>query len=177
MAMLLRRVWDSVLYSRWNSSSSSSETTPPLVYVHSSTGAFDQIPSDIFLQILKFLGPKEAARLSLVCRTWKLLVSDNRLWFLFLQNHQEPSAFWENYCFRREVFEIRLSSSVSLPSCFFPSTPLVARSPIAIATYHHHHIQTLHNTLFVFDPMPGHFIISLSPPNYLSCISMPSVHN
>ncbi|XP_043700177.1 actin-related protein 8-like [Telopea speciosissima] len=87
MATLLRRVWESISC-RSNSNWNSSGTEWPIV-VESSTGAFDQIPSDIFIQILKFLGPKEAARLSLVCKSWKLLVSDNRLWIFFLQNQQE----------------------------------------------------------------------------------------
>ncbi|RZC74334.1 hypothetical protein C5167_049812 [Papaver somniferum] len=63
----------------------------------SSTGAFDRIPFDVFFQILIFLGPKEAARLSVVCKSWKFVVSDNRLWILFLHNLQEES--WENIDF------------------------------------------------------------------------------
>ncbi|GAB2230351.1 hypothetical protein Droror1_Dr00014614 [Drosera rotundifolia] len=51
----------------------------------SSTGAFDRIPDEILYVIVKMLGPKEAARISAVCRSWRSLVSDNRLWIHFLQ--------------------------------------------------------------------------------------------
>ncbi|KAI3914880.1 hypothetical protein MKX01_018049 [Papaver californicum] len=56
------------------------------------------MPFDVFFfQILIFLGPKEAARVSVVCKSWKFVVSDNRLWILFLHNLQEES--WENIDF------------------------------------------------------------------------------
>ncbi|XP_010252908.1 PREDICTED: actin-related protein 8 isoform X2 [Nelumbo nucifera] len=92
MAMLLKRVWESVS----NRSSSSSERLAIVAPSPSSTGAFERIPPDIFLQILMFLGPKEAARLSVVCKSWKLLVSDNLLWVFFLQNQPEP---WDSIVF------------------------------------------------------------------------------
>ncbi|KAA8523493.1 hypothetical protein F0562_009916 [Nyssa sinensis] len=97
MAMLLRKLWESVS-SRSSSSSNSfaSLDRQQLMYVQSSTGAFDRIPLDIFMIILKCLGPKEAAKLSVVCKYWKLIVSDNRLWIFFLQNQQES---WDSICF------------------------------------------------------------------------------
>ncbi|KAF8414322.1 hypothetical protein HHK36_002323 [Tetracentron sinense] len=86
MAMLLRKVWGSV---STRSNSSERHSTSSVVQLQPSLGAFDQIPCDIFLQILKFLGPREAAKLSVVCKSWKFIVSDNRLWIFFLQNQQE----------------------------------------------------------------------------------------
>ncbi|KAL7583599.1 actin-related protein 8 isoform X1 [Lactuca sativa] len=108
MTQLLRRVWESVS-SGWNSSDSTSNSLYNLDYspVHgtlsdqiiicsSSTGAFDRLPLDIFMQILKLLGPKEAARLTCVCKSWKFMVSDNMLWIFFLQNQQDP---WDSIFF------------------------------------------------------------------------------
>ncbi|GFS36130.1 hypothetical protein Acr_00g0044250 [Actinidia rufa] len=69
------------------------------------TGAFDRIPFDIFMQILKILAPKESAKLSAVCKSWKLVVSDNRLWITF--------------------FRIGLSSSV-ISNCVYTHTHLPA---------------------------------------------------
>ncbi|KAL6975123.1 Actin-like protein arp8 [Sarracenia purpurea var. burkii] len=66
------------------------------IHSQSSTGAFDRIPFDIFIQILKLLGPTESAKLSTVCKSWKLIVSDNRLWIHFLQNQKEP---WDSIFF------------------------------------------------------------------------------
>ncbi|XP_052207274.1 actin-related protein 8-like isoform X7 [Diospyros lotus] len=93
MAALLRKVWQSV--------SSRAEPTrntpePEAAYGQSSTGEFDRLPVDIFTQILKLLGPKEAARLVAVCKSWKLIVSKNRLWIYFLQNQEEP---WDSIFF------------------------------------------------------------------------------
>lgn len=62
-----------------------------MMYIqNSSTGEFDRIPLDIFIQILKFLGPRESAKLRAVCKSWNFIVSDNRLWIYFLQNQPEP---------------------------------------------------------------------------------------
>ncbi|KAF3453236.1 hypothetical protein FNV43_RR03676 [Rhamnella rubrinervis] len=103
MATLLRKVWESVSNrsfsngdspqrhrTRHSSSSSSS----------SSLGAFDHIPSDILQQILRLLGPKEAAKMSVVCKSWKSLASDNRLWIFFLRNHNHnhPDS-WDSLIF------------------------------------------------------------------------------
>ncbi|CAM8948666.1 unnamed protein product [Rhodiola kirilowii] len=62
----------------------------------SSTGEFDRVPADVFIQIVKFLNPKDAARIAAVCKLWKYLVSDNRLWIYFLQNQKEP---WDSIFF------------------------------------------------------------------------------
>lgn len=102
MATLLRKVWESVSnrsfsngdspqrHRSHHSSSSSSSS--------SSLGTFDHIPSDILQQILRLLGPKEAAKMSVVCKSWKSLVSDNRLWIFFLQNHNHHDS-WDSVIF------------------------------------------------------------------------------
>lgn len=109
MAQLLKKVWESIS-NGWNSSDASSDSLYNLDYrdpVHgslsdqiiicsSSTGTFDRLPLDLFMQILKLLGPKEAARLTCVCKSWKLMVSDNMLWIYFLQNQQDP---WDSIFF------------------------------------------------------------------------------
>ncbi|KAI7730817.1 hypothetical protein M8C21_010691 [Ambrosia artemisiifolia] len=88
-----------------NSSSSSSSDSNSSIstdisdsdeIIMSSTGEFDRIPLDVFMQILKLLGPKEAAKLTLICKSWKLIVSDNMLWIFFLQNQQDP---WDSKFF------------------------------------------------------------------------------
>ncbi|XP_042376944.1 actin-related protein 8-like isoform X1 [Zingiber officinale] len=55
-----------------------------------SLGDLDRLPTDVIVQILKLLGPKEAAGSSLVCSSWRVLVSDNRLWIFFLKHGKEP---------------------------------------------------------------------------------------
>ncbi|GAB2301375.1 Actin-like protein arp8 [Dionaea muscipula] len=72
-------------------------------------GAFDRIPDEIFFLILKLLGAKEAARNSVVCRTWRALVSDNRLWIHFLQSDDQLEP-WDSIFFA----ETRLRSGYPL---------------------------------------------------------------
>ncbi|KAK9268739.1 hypothetical protein L1049_000500 [Liquidambar formosana] len=105
MAMLLRKVWESVS----SRSASHSVSSDRHIFVQSSMGAFDHLPSDIVFQIFRLLGPKEAARLSLVCKAWRFLVSDNRLWVFFLQN--EPQS-WDSIFFA----ETQLRSGYPLPT-------------------------------------------------------------
>lgn len=64
-----------------------------------STGEFDRIPDEIVAMILKKLGPKETAKLCLVCRALREFVSsDNRLWIHFFQSDtKEP--YWESVFF------------------------------------------------------------------------------
>ncbi|KAK4782488.1 hypothetical protein SAY86_016590 [Trapa natans] len=62
----------------------------------SSLGSFDKIPEDVLLQILSLLEPKDALKMSLVCKSWSSLVSDDRLWVSFLQHQAEP---WESIFF------------------------------------------------------------------------------
>ncbi|KAL4579939.1 hypothetical protein LXL04_016110 [Taraxacum kok-saghyz] len=109
MAQLLKKVWESIS-NGWTSSDSSSDSlynfdyrgpvhgslSDQIIICSSSTGAFDRFPLDIFMQILKLLGPKEAARLTCVCKSWQFIISDNMLWIYFLQNQQEP---WDSVFF------------------------------------------------------------------------------
>lgn len=100
--ILFRKVWESIS-TRSSSSSNSSVNSDTdrfeqmMMYIQTaSTGEFDRIPLDIFIQILKILGPKESAKMSVVCKSWKFIVSDNRLWIYFLQNQHEP---WDSTFF------------------------------------------------------------------------------
>ncbi|XAR67305.1 hypothetical protein NMG60_11002012 [Bertholletia excelsa] len=103
MSTFFRKVWESVS-SRSGSYNLNWNSPAPLdrrqqmtvMYSQSFTGAFDRIPWDVFLHILQFLEPKEVARLSVVCRTWRLLVSEDRLWIDLLQHQQEP---WDSIFF------------------------------------------------------------------------------
>ncbi|RVW25202.1 Actin-related protein 8 [Vitis vinifera] len=65
----------------------------------SSTGAFSHIPFDVFMHILQFLEPREVAKLSLVCKYWKFLVSDNQLWLYLLQKEQNQPGSWDSLVF------------------------------------------------------------------------------
>ncbi|KAG8386564.1 hypothetical protein BUALT_Bualt03G0161400 [Buddleja alternifolia] len=109
MNSLIRKVWGSVSSNRSGSSSVSNPNPNPmsseydrflqLMYIqNSSTGEFDRIPIDILMQILKIMGPRESARLRAVCKSWKYIVSDNRLWIYFLQNHNKEEA-WDSVFF------------------------------------------------------------------------------
>lgn len=100
MAFLLKKIIQSA--NRFNSTNSSSSSSnlyftvsnndisesDQIIVCSSSTGEFDRIPLDVFMQILKLLGPKEAAKLTVICKLWKLIVSDNMLWISYLQNHR-----------------------------------------------------------------------------------------
>lgn len=102
MSNLLKKVWESVSTrsnssknsEKFNNSSSSnlnlnlnlsfSDQIP--MSCSSFTGEFDRIPVDVFMQFLKLIDPIEVARLSAVCKLWRLIVCDNRLWMYYLQN-------------------------------------------------------------------------------------------
>ncbi|KAI3946654.1 hypothetical protein MKW92_040676 [Papaver armeniacum] len=119
MSILLKKVWETMSTRLLSSSSTCYSNTDDqrkrnlelmyeesddlynkYCYLTSTTGAFDKIPSDIFHLILKFLGPKESAKLTLVCKSWKLLVSDNRLWVFFLQNYNTHDySTWDSIVF------------------------------------------------------------------------------
>ncbi|KAL8462049.1 hypothetical protein ACS0TY_033215 [Phlomoides rotata] len=118
MNSLFRKVWETVAHRSGSSSGSGYNPNPnpiseydrflQMMYMQtSSTGEFDRIPIDIFMQILKILGPREAARLRAVCKSWKFLVSDNRLWIYFLQHQPDP---WNSVFFA----ETHLRSSYPL---------------------------------------------------------------
>lgn len=108
MAYLLKKILESANHLNWSNSSLSSSSnlnfsisshasvSDQIIVCSSSTGEFDRIPLDIFMQILKLIGPKEAAKLTVICKSWKLIVSDNMLWISFLQNKQDP---WDSMFF------------------------------------------------------------------------------
>lgn len=99
MAMLLKKVWESVSNRASSCSTSSIDSvTTPLSHTESSSslGAFDRLPIDVVLQIVKLVGPKDAARLRVVCKSWRSSVSDNRLWIYFLQNYHDT---WDSVFF------------------------------------------------------------------------------
>lgn len=93
--MLLRKLCDSASSSikrstttNTNSSSNSSSSSSSRSHHHHPLGLFDSLPPDILLKITRLLDPKHAAKLCLVCKSWRSLVSDNELWAHFLQTHQ-----------------------------------------------------------------------------------------
>ncbi|KAK8651709.1 hypothetical protein V6N13_141295 [Hibiscus sabdariffa] len=66
-------------------------------------------------KILRLVGPKNAIKLSCASRAWRLLVSDNRLWIHFIQNHQRHGDLWDSVFFA----ELNLRSGYPLQP--FPS--------------------------------------------------------
>ncbi|KAL4554639.1 hypothetical protein LXL04_037237 [Taraxacum kok-saghyz] len=102
MAYFLKRILESANLLNSSSSSSSSSlnsnfsisshasASDQILMCSSSTGEFDRIPIDIFMQILKLLGPKESAKLVIICKSWKVIVSCNNLWIYYLQNKRDP---------------------------------------------------------------------------------------
>lgn len=99
MAMLLRKVWGSVLTraapgpgpAAPGSPRGRRAQPPAEQYCASlSLGALDAVPTDVIAQILRLLGPVDAARSSAVCRAWRILASDNGLWAFFLRLGPEP---------------------------------------------------------------------------------------
>ncbi|XP_058768201.1 actin-related protein 8-like [Vicia villosa] len=81
-------------------------------------GLFDSLPSDILLKIIRLLEPKHAAKLCIVCKSWRSLVSDNELWDHFLHNHQP--LHYDSIIFS----ETKLTSGYPLPF-FVTQTPRV----------------------------------------------------
>ena len=93
MAMSLKKVWESVANRRSSCSSSHVDSViTPQSYTESpppSLGAFDRLPICVVFQIVKLVGPNDAARLSVVWKSWSSLVSDDRLWMYFLQSYHD----------------------------------------------------------------------------------------
>ncbi|KAJ6422936.1 hypothetical protein OIU84_023967 [Salix udensis] len=120
MAMLLKKVWESVSNRASSCSTSSIDSvTTPLSHTESSSslGAFDRLPIDVVLQIVKLVGPKDAARLRVVCKSWRSPVSDNRLWIYFLQNYHDT---WDSVFFA----ETHLRSGFPIQTFSSPTTEL-----------------------------------------------------
>ncbi|XP_057763188.1 actin-related protein 8 [Arachis stenosperma] len=115
MSMVLRRVWELVSStSRGNVDGSGAEACS-----RSDLGELEQLPGDILLQILRELGPKDAAKMSCVCKSLRCLVFDNRLWVHFLQTHHpDPSS--------DSLFFAEATLSYGYP---LPLPPFHARTP------------------------------------------------
>ncbi|KAL0550180.1 hypothetical protein IC582_014683 [Cucumis melo] len=113
MAMLLRKVWGSVsTRSRLPLENSSTGFEEP------SLGDFDRIPVEILMQILQLAGPKTTAKMGMLCKSWRSLVSsDNTLWIFFLQNQLEP---WDSVLFG----ETKLASGYPLETFSSSMMPL-----------------------------------------------------
>ncbi|XP_074591338.1 actin-related protein 8 isoform X2 [Curcuma longa] len=112
MAVVLRKVLGSVLH---RSGSSSSRHSPELPEDHPPLGDLNLIPTDVLVQILLLLGPRDAARTSSVCKSWRALVSDNAIWLYFIMSEQEP---WDALVFA----ETHLREVPRL--CFVPPSQL-----------------------------------------------------
>ncbi|RYQ87022.1 hypothetical protein Ahy_B09g094502 isoform B [Arachis hypogaea] len=115
MSMVLRRVWELVSStSRGKVDGSGAEACS-----RSDLGELEQLPGDILLQILRELGPKDAAKMSCVCKALRCLVFDNRLWVHFLQTYQpDPSS--------DSLFFAEATLSYGYP---LPLPPFHARTP------------------------------------------------
>ncbi|KAJ4826772.1 actin-like protein arp8 [Turnera subulata] len=132
MAMLLRKVWESVSNRGNNSpttttSSSNSYGGGITIRSSSSSGSggggdgggglgplFDGLPVDVVMQIVRMAGPREAARLSAVSRSWRCLISsDNRLWIFFLHTRQYHDASSDSVFFA----ETNLRSGYPIQRC------------------------------------------------------------
>ena len=92
--MLLKKVWGSVS-NQFKLSSSSSDRNR--IFSSSSLRAFNQLPADILMQIMRKLRAKDAMKMSVVCKSWKSLISDNLLWIFFLQDQAYES--WDSIFF------------------------------------------------------------------------------
>lgn len=119
---MVKKVWESVsTLSRLTASRSSSTSSCPVriglkrTEEHywdlgsTSGGPFDRVPIDLLMQIFRLLGPKDVAKLSVVCKYLRILASDNRLWMFFLQN-QHPEFSTDSVFFS----ETRLSLAYPL---------------------------------------------------------------
>ncbi|XP_057453852.1 actin-related protein 8-like isoform X2 [Lotus japonicus] len=113
MSFVLRKLWEMMMLpANNNNNPSSSWTTGGGVLSRADLGVLEKLPWDVLMQILKLLDPKEAAKVCVVCKVLRSLVSDdNRLWLHFLQTHQaDPS--WDSVFFA----ETTLASGYPLPS-------------------------------------------------------------
>lgn len=110
--MMLKKVWGVMMLSGHNRERSSCSVV--VVQQRGDLGSLEQLPSDILFQILRILGPKEAAKLCVICKAFRFILSDNRLWLHFLQtHHSDPS--WDTVFFA----ETTLASGYPLPLVFF----------------------------------------------------------
>ncbi|XP_066344806.1 actin-related protein 8-like [Miscanthus floridulus] len=131
MAMLLRKVWGSVLARAAAPGADPPPGSPRARREHAqraeqfqyqyhgslSLGALDAVPTDVLAQILRLLGPLDAARSSAVCRAWRVLASDNGLWAFFLRLGPEP---WDLVVFAETHLAAGPSSH---PWLYYDSSP------------------------------------------------------
>lgn len=112
METLFRKLRESASSLKRSSTSSNSPERShhhhPLPH-HAPLGLFDSLPSDLLLKIIRLLDPKHAAKLCIVCKSWRSLVSDNQLWSDFLQNNQP--LHYDSIIFS----ETKLTSGYPLP--------------------------------------------------------------
>ncbi|CAM8937322.1 unnamed protein product [Rhodiola kirilowii] len=114
--MLLRRLFSSGSNRSGPSRGASDDRRvclPPLT-----AGAFDLLPIDLLMEILKLIEPKDAARLCAVCRSMKLLISDNRLWIYYLYSHPDPDHILYSETELRYGFPLQ-STCNEIPPVFF----------------------------------------------------------
>lgn len=111
--MVLKKVWGMMTMSGRNRENCSCSVVV-VQQQRGDLGSLEQLPSDILFQILRLLGPKEAAKLCVICKAFRFILSDNRLWLHFLQtHHSDPS--WDTVFFA----ETTLASGYPLPLVFF----------------------------------------------------------
>ncbi|KAJ9535458.1 hypothetical protein OSB04_un001415 [Centaurea solstitialis] len=84
MSKLVKRVRDWVS-NGWIPIGSTSDQT--VVCSSSAAGEVHRLPLDVFMLILHLLQPKDAARVSAVCKSWKLIVFQDALWMYYLKNN------------------------------------------------------------------------------------------
>lgn len=121
METLFRKLRESASsFKRSSTSSNSPERSHhhPHPHHHAPLGLFDSLPSDLLLKIIRLLDPKHAAKLCIVCKSWRSLVSDNQLWSDFLRNNQP--LHYDSIIFS----ETKLTSGYPLPF-FVTQTPRV----------------------------------------------------
>lgn len=54
---------------------------------------FEDLPFDVTIQILKYLGAKQSAKMCVINKRFKSIVSDDHLWMYFLQE-EDPCGFF-----------------------------------------------------------------------------------
>ncbi|KAM7269447.1 hypothetical protein ACFE04_024944 [Oxalis oulophora] len=102
---LLRKVWELLLYNNNNhrrSTSSSLIITNGRHHPSSMGPLLDLLPLDVVMIIVKLVGAKEAAKLSVVCKMLRSVVQDNRLWIHFF--HISPDFQPVDFVFFSETY-------------------------------------------------------------------------
>uniref|UniRef100_A0A3Q7J9T3 F-box domain-containing protein n=1 Tax=Solanum lycopersicum TaxID=4081 RepID=A0A3Q7J9T3_SOLLC len=58
---------------------------------------FEDLPFDVTIQILKYLGAKQSAKMCVINKRFKSIVSDDHLWMYFLQEEDPCGLFAESH--------------------------------------------------------------------------------